>query len=49
MRTFVKSSLLLLTLLLCAWQALSAPPPQTKAESKESTQPPALFKEKCAR
>jgi cbb3-type cytochrome c oxidase subunit III len=49
MRTFVKSSFLLLTLLLCAWRALSAPPTQTEAESKESTQPPALFKEKCAR
>jgi mono/diheme cytochrome c family protein len=44
MKTFVKSSLLLLTLLLCAWQARPAP-----QENRASTQTPALFKEKCAR
>ncbi len=43
MKTFVKSSLLILTLLLCAWQARPAP------QEKESTQTPALFKERCAR
>ena len=49
MKTFVKSSLLLLTLLLCAWQARPAPQEKVDAEKKESTQTPALFKEKCAR
>lgn len=47
MRTFVKISLLMLTLLLCAWRAL--PAQETVAETKESTQTPALFKERCAR
>jgi mono/diheme cytochrome c family protein len=49
MRTFVKSSLLILTLLLCAWQARPAPHEKTESEKKESTQTPALFREKCAR
>ena len=49
MRTFVKSSLLILTLLLCAWQARPAPQEKTESENKESTQTPALFREKCAR
>ena len=49
MRTFVKSSLLMLTLLLCAWQARPAPQERTDAENRESTQSTALFKEKCAR
>jgi mono/diheme cytochrome c family protein len=49
MRTFVKTSLLILTLLLCAWQALPAPQEKIVVESKESTQTPALFKERCAR
>ncbi|MFL6258048.1 MAG: c-type cytochrome [Pyrinomonadaceae bacterium] len=50
MRTFVKSALLILTLLLlCAWQARPAPQEKMEAENKESTQTPALFKEKCAR
>jgi mono/diheme cytochrome c family protein len=50
MKTFVKSSLLILTLLLCAWQARPAPQEEkTDAENKETTQTPALFKEKCAR
>lgn len=46
MRTFVKSSLLILTLLLCAWQA---PREKVDVAKKEPAQPPALFKEKCAR
>jgi cbb3-type cytochrome c oxidase subunit III len=49
MRTFVKTSLLILTLLLCAWQARPAPQKQAVAEDKESAQTPALFKERCAR
>lgn len=49
MKTFVKTSLLVLTLLLCAWQARPAPHRKTAAEGAESAQPPALFKEKCAR
>ena len=49
MKTFVKSSLLILTLLVCAWQARPAPQEKTVVEGKESAQPPALFKEKCAR
>jgi len=49
MKTFVKTSLLLLTLLLCAWQALPAPQEQAAVENSETTQTPALFKEKCAR
>ena len=49
MKAFVKTSLLLLTLLLCAWQALPAPREKTVGESGESAQIPALFKERCAR
>ena len=49
MRTFVKSALLILTLLVCAWQALPAPQEKAGAENKEPTQPSALFKERCAR
>ncbi|HEX8151028.1 MAG TPA: cytochrome c [Pyrinomonadaceae bacterium] len=49
MRTFVKSSLLIFTLLLCAWQARPAPREKVAAESGESAQTPALFKERCAR
>jgi mono/diheme cytochrome c family protein len=49
MRTFVKSTLLILTLLLCAWQARPAPQERTDAGNSESTQTPALFKDKCAR
>jgi cbb3-type cytochrome c oxidase subunit III len=39
----------MLTLLLCAWRALPAPREKTGAENRESTQTPALFKEKCSR
>ena len=46
MKTFVKSSLLLFTLLLCSWQAL--PAPQEKA-AEETTRTPELFKDRCAR
>lgn len=49
MKTFAKSSLLILTLLLCAWQARPAPQEVADAENRETTQTPALFKEKCAR
>lgn len=49
MTTFVKSSLLILTLLVCAWRAFPAVQEQAGAESKESAQTPALFKQKCAR
>jgi mono/diheme cytochrome c family protein len=49
MKTFVKTSLLLLILLLCAWQALPAPREEMAGEGGESAQTPALFKEKCAR
>ena len=49
MKTFVKTSLLLLTLLVCAWQALPAPREKPAGESGESAQTPALFKERCAR
>jgi mono/diheme cytochrome c family protein len=49
MKTFFKSSLLILALLLfCAWQALPAPQEKVAVE-KEPTQAPGLFKEKCAR
>lgn len=47
MKTFVKTSFLLLTLLLCAWQAL--PAPRAGEEDGESAQTPALFTERCAR
>ena len=49
MTTFVKSSLLILTLLLCAWQARPAPRVPAGAEDGETTQTPVLFKERCAR
>jgi len=49
MKTYVKTSLLILTLLLCAWQARPAPRVQAVAEDVETTQTPALFKERCAR
>jgi cytochrome c oxidase cbb3-type subunit 3 len=49
MKPFVKSSLLLLTLLLCAWRASPAPRGQAGAEAGEPAQAAALFKEKCAR
>ena len=49
MKTFGKSSLLFLTLLLCAWQALPAPQEKAAVENAETTQTPALFKERCAR
>lgn len=49
MKTFVKTSFLMLTLLLCAWQALPAPQVKMVVENSETTQTPALFKEKCAR
>ena len=49
MKTFVKSSLLVLTLLLCAWQARPAPREEGAVEKKEAARPSALFKEKCAR
>jgi mono/diheme cytochrome c family protein len=49
MKIFVKSSLLILTLLLCAWQAFPAPQEKAAAENGETTQTPALFKERCAR
>ena len=49
MKTFFKSSLLLLTLLACAWRAFPAPQEKSAGESKEPLQTPALFKEKCAR
>ncbi|HEX8189184.1 MAG TPA: c-type cytochrome [Pyrinomonadaceae bacterium] len=49
MRTFVKSSLLIFTLLLCAWQARPAPPAEPDAGAGEKTRAPELFKEKCAR
>lgn len=49
MRTFVKGALLILTLLVCAWQALPAPQEKMEPENRESTQTTALFKDKCAR
>jgi mono/diheme cytochrome c family protein len=49
MKTSVKSSLLILTLLLCAWQARPAPREEAGAENNDSTQHSALFNEKCAR
>jgi len=50
MKTFVKSSLLTLALLLfCAWQARPVTQEKTAAEGRDSTQAPAVFKEKCAR
>jgi mono/diheme cytochrome c family protein len=49
MKTFVKTSLLILATLLCAWQARPAPQEKTAAENTETTRTPALFKERCAR
>jgi mono/diheme cytochrome c family protein len=49
MRTFVKTSLLMLTLLLCAWQALPASREKSAVEDGESAQTPVLFRERCAR
>jgi mono/diheme cytochrome c family protein len=49
MKTFFKSSLLILALLACSLQALPAPQEKTGAESKESALTPGLFKDKCAR
>ena len=49
MKTFAKTLFLILTLLVCAWQALPAPPEKIAGEGGESAQTPALFKEKCAR
>lgn len=49
MKTFVKTSFLMLTVLVCAWQARPAPQERTAVESVESAQTPALFKERCAR
>lgn len=50
MKTFFKSSLLILALLVCAWRALSAAPQEKgAAESKEPGQVHALFNERCAR
>lgn len=49
MRTFVKSFFVILTLLLCAWQARPAPRETAAAEKKSSTQTTALFNERCAR
>ena len=48
MKTFVKSSLLILTLLACAWRALPAPPEKPAAEV-ESARTAELFKDRCAR
>jgi mono/diheme cytochrome c family protein len=49
MKTFVKSSLVILTLLVCSWQALPAPQEKPAAEGNESTQTSELFKGRCAR
>jgi len=49
MKTSVKTSFLILALLVCAWRALPAPQEQLAGEGGESAQTPALFKEKCAR
>ena len=49
MRTFVKSSLLIATLLACSWQALPAPHEKAGAEGGESARTPELFRDKCAR
>ena len=48
MKTLVKSSLVLLTLLACAWQAFPAPREKTNADG-QPTQTAELFKDKCAR
>jgi mono/diheme cytochrome c family protein len=49
MKTFFKSSLLILTLLACAWRALPAPQEKAAGEGKEPAPARALFDEKCAR
>ena len=49
MRTFVKSSLVMLTLLLCAWQARPAPQEKIAVENKEAERTAELFKDRCAR
>ena len=48
MKTLVKSSLAILTLLACAWQALPATREKTTVD-KQSTQTAELFKDRCAR
>jgi cbb3-type cytochrome c oxidase subunit III len=47
MRTFVRSSLLILTLLACAWQARPAPPEKTAGGRPEQTAE--MFNDRCAR
>ena len=49
MKTLVKSSLLILTVMLCAWQARPAPQEKGVAENKESAQTAEMFKDRCAR
>ena len=49
MKTFFKSSVLILTLLVCAWRAFPAPQEKAVGDGKEPAQPRALFDEKCAR
>lgn len=49
MRTSVKTSLLLLALLLCSWRALPAPREETAVEGKEAARTSELFKDRCAR
>lgn len=49
MRTFVKSALLILTLLACAWQAVPAPQEKNGAGEKESELTAELFADRCAR
>ena len=48
MGTLVKSSLAILTLLACAWQARPAPLDKTAVDN-HSTQTAELFKDRCAR
>jgi cbb3-type cytochrome c oxidase subunit III len=48
MKTLVKSSLAILTLLACAWQALPATREKTAVDN-QSTQTAGLFKDRCAR
>lgn len=49
MRTFVKSSLLILALLACSWQARPAPQQTASAPGEEPARASELFKDKCAR
>lgn len=49
MRTFFKSSLLILALLACSFRALPAPQEKAGAEGRETARTPELFKDKCAR